>query len=130
MSRSGTESYESIPALTGLDLEESYVLDVFVLETSVVFTLDLVLTPGNGEYALPRPGEQHCFRRARIEINDARSVRWVTKIMRAFRDSTGEADYGCIDSWLLDGDLAVISGDWGVLEVEGGAVRLELDESR
>jgi hypothetical protein len=130
MTGSGATSYEGIPALTGLDLEESYVLDLAVIETSLVFALDLVLTPKHEEYTSPRPGEQHCFRRARIEINDARSGRWFKKIMRAFRDSSGEADYGSIDSWLIDGDLAVISGDWGVLEVDGGAVSLELDESR
>lgn len=130
MPRSGAVSYEDIPALTGLDLEESYVLDIAVLETSLVLTLDLVLTSEHEGYTSPRPGEQHCFRRARVKISDARSVRWVKKIMRAFRDSSGETDYGSIDSWLLDGDLAVISGDWGVLEVNGGAVSLELDESR
>jgi hypothetical protein len=129
MTPSGSTSYERIPALSGLDLGDSYVLDVVVLETSVVFAVDLVLTPEHGEYTQPRPGEQYCFRRARIEINDARSVRWVKQIMRAFRDSSGEVDYGSIDSWLLDGELTVISGDWGVLEVSGGVVSLELGES-
>jgi hypothetical protein len=130
MTESDGASYQSIPALTGLDLEESYILDVDVHDTSLVFKLDLVLRPEHPEYTLPRPGEQHCFRRARIEIVDARSVRWVEKIMQPFRDSSGEVDYGSIDSWLLHGDVAMIAGDWGVLAVEGGAVRLKFEQSR
>lgn len=119
---------ENRSALAGLYLQDSYVLAIAKQDSSVVFTMDLALAPEHSHYQPPRPGEYHCFRRARIKLVQARSARFVEESMRAFHDATGEVDYGTIDSWVVRGELTRISGDWGVLEVEGGTITVELDE--
>ncbi|HWF74447.1 MAG TPA: hypothetical protein VG186_13950 [Solirubrobacteraceae bacterium] len=127
MTESTPRSYETIPELAGVYLEDSYVLDVHAAEHSVQFDLDLVLTPQHPAYHDPRPGEQYCYRRGRILIAGARSVRWVRRAMQAFRDASGEVDYGSIDSWYLDGEISHIAGDWGELEVDNGEVKVVLE---
>jgi hypothetical protein len=59
-------------------------------------------------------------------IEGARSVRWVSRTMQEFRDATGEADYGSIDSWYLEGEVSHIAGDWGEVEIDDGNVKLVL----
>jgi len=120
-------TYDQLPPLSAVYLEDSYVLGVSTDDKSVQFDLDLVLTPEHPAYSEPRPGEQYCYRRAKVTIVSARSVRWIRQTMRPFRDATGEADYGSIDAWSLDGDISHIEGDWGELEVAGGAVRVLLE---
>ena len=121
-------SKTDIPALAGFRLEDSYVLDLVTLDTAVVFVVDLAITPEHPEYQQPGAGEQLSFRRARLEVSGARTVHWVERVMRGFTDATGEVDFGCIDSWRLKGELSVITGDWGVLEIDGGTVVVELLE--
>ncbi len=107
-------------------LEDSWVLGIKTDERSVEFRLELVLTPEHPAYHDPLPGERYCYRRAKVTIENPRSVRWVSVDMRPYRDATGEVDYGSIDAWSLEGDVSHIEGDWGELEVAGGNVRVLL----
>lgn len=120
-------SYEPLPALSDVYLEDSYVLGIESDDRSVRFSIDLALTPEHPAYESPPPDEQYCYRRARISIDDARSVRWRRKTMQPFTDATGEVDYGSIDSWTLDGDVSHVEGEWGEVEVAGGDVSVALD---
>jgi hypothetical protein len=119
-----TAYHRVVPELTEVYLEDSYVLALRASANSLEFDVDLVLTPKHPEYRAPRPDEQHCFRRARITIDDAKSVHWVNVNMRPGKDATGEVDFGSIDVWSVNDGLSHIEGNWGDVDVEGGRVQL------
>lgn len=118
--------YEELPALSGVYLEDSYVLAIELSQRDLVIELDAVLTPAHPAYRDPRPDEQYCFRRARIRVRDAESMRWVTQTMQPFRDATGEADYGSIDTWQIEDDVSRLTGEWGEIEFVDGVVTFEV----
>jgi hypothetical protein len=122
--------YDTLPALSAVYLEDSYVLDVVTGDQSVELELDLVLTEQHPAYREPRRSDQYCYRRACISIDNPMSVHWIRRTMRPFRDVTGDVDYGSIDVWRTEGNVNHIEGDWGELEIIGGQVRviLETDE--
>ena len=68
MTTGSPASYESIPALSAVYLEDSYVLGIDSDDRSVRFSIDLVLTPEHPDYRSPGPDEQYCYRRAHIAI--------------------------------------------------------------
>lgn len=52
--------YSQFPGLTGVYLEDSYVLGIAEAPGQLTFKLDAVLTPESPAYHPPQPGEQYC----------------------------------------------------------------------
>lgn len=112
------EYQDAFADLAAIYLEDSWVLDVTPIEHGVVFRLDAVLTPDHYRYQ-PGPGEQHCYRRARLTVASAKRSKLHRSEAPAATDASGELDFGNIDVFIpveWDGEAAwEMSGDWGEL---------------
>ena len=104
--------YKSFPGLTGVFLEDSYVLGIS--ESSgqvVVFRLDAVLTPQHSAYHSPRPFEQYCYAKGSLIFPDVTRVQWLRRDSSHYTHASGEEDLGNIDIFTVDGDGFVAEGD-------------------
>ena len=110
-------SYSELPGLENVYLEDSFVLDIEESSDKLVFELDAVLTPAHPSYAPPRPDEQYCYRRARLQFKTD-SVSWLARSQSRFRDAAGEEDLGNIDVFTADCGHYHLEGDWGTVEIE------------
>ena len=118
-------SYPEIAQLSGLLLEESYVLDIEARPGLVRFELDIVLTPEHPQYLSPSAEEQHCFRRGRMEFLRVRRVVWADQGAPPARDAAGEVDFGNIDSFTWNDLGYELEGSWGRMEVQAEEVVLD-----
>lgn len=121
-------AYTALPQLSGLLLEESYVLGIEARPTSVRFVLDLVLTREHPRYADPVPGEQYCFRRGHIEFVGVRRLLWTAQGAPPARDASGELDYGNIDLFNASEIGYELEGTWGRMEVQADDVLAALED--
>lgn len=112
-------SYDhEFPALAGVHLEDSFVLDISDTADSLTFSLDAVLRPCHPRYRDPRLGEQYCYRHADLVFENVSRLDWITRTGRSFTDATGEADLGNIDSLTHNGNHYELTGDWGEVHRE------------
>jgi hypothetical protein len=122
--------FEAFDALTGVSLEDSWVLDVRASDGDCVFRLDLVLTPEHAAYHSPKPGEQHCYVPATLRIAASDAMSFQRGQGQPARDATGESDYGHIDTFVpvdWEGrDAWMLTGDWGELLVAAPEVTVAL----
>jgi hypothetical protein len=92
-------NYYEIPLLSNFYLEDSYVLAIDEGVNSLVFELEAVLTEKHSKYEKPRDGEQYCYRRVSLRFLKIDSLEWLDRKLLVFSDSSGESDYGNIDSF-------------------------------
>lgn len=113
------EYQDAFEDLADIYLEDSWVLEVSPTEQVATFRLDAVLTPDHPRYQPPAPGEQHCYRRARLSVASSKRSTLHRSDAPPATDASGEVDFGNIDVFTLvdwDGDIAwEMSGDWGDL---------------
>lgn len=121
-------SYDQLPELEHVYLEDSYVLDIKEKPLSLEFLLELVLTENHPDFSPPEPDEQYCYRRAWLVFPGLQGVRWLNKTMKPYTDATGSTDYGNIDVLIAENGKYRIEGDWGIVEVESSAPTLKLIE--
>ena len=121
--------YENLPGFDTYVLEESWVLDVTARPGSVVFRLDLVLTPEHPRYKLPHPGNNLFYLDGQLVFEEVTDLEWVAQGGPPAIDATGEIDYGHIDTMTWDSGLYELQGDWGEMRVRARAARLVLDDS-
>ena len=119
--------YRQFPGLSGVYLEDSYVLAIDESHDRLTFKLDAVLTPESPAYHAPLPGEQYCYAMANLIFPEVETIEWLTRSDRQYTDATGEADLGNIDTLDVDGDSVVVEGDWGRVRVCGSQPYFELE---
>lgn len=112
-------NYYEISLLSNFYFEDSYVLAIHETIDSLTFELDAVLTERHPRYKKPREGEQYCYRKISLQFLNANSVEWSDRKLVAFSDSSGEVDYGNIDSFVRGDDFYMLSGDWGRVIIKG-----------
>jgi hypothetical protein len=120
--------YWSLPALSGVYLEESYVLAISQTENSLALALDAVLTPDHPAYHPPRAGERYCYERGLLTFDDVVAVEWTSRSSQAYSDATGEKDLGGFDALVVTKEGFIAEGDWGRVVITGPFPRFELDE--
>lgn len=115
----GIVDYWDLTGFGSLYLEDSWVLDVRVTPGSILMECDLVLRPENLLYREPAPGEQYCYRRARICFTSVVSIDWREHPAEntVARDATGQRDYGSFDSFTATPPEYHLSGDFGVMDI-------------
>jgi hypothetical protein len=64
--------YEDVPGFESLYLEDTFVLDVRVTPSSVVFEVEVVLLQAHRLYSEPSAGERYCY--SRLSIKTQRST--------------------------------------------------------
>ena len=119
-------SYEDLPGLDVVYLEDSFVLAIRESPHELVFELDAVLTPRNPAYTSPPENEQYCYRRGRLIFRSA-DITWLARSEVLYTDASGEEDLGIIDVFTAHGRRYHLEGDWGSVEIEtDGQPRFEL----
>ena len=124
------DDYSSLPGLGAVVLEDSYVLGIEAGPGSLVFRLDLRLTPDHPLHRPPLPHEWACFRHAVLSFPAVRSLVWSDQGTPPARDATGEIDFGSVDTFTRVGSVSCLTGDWGRIEVTSAAtpvIRIETD---
>ena len=111
-------SYESIPGLEHVYLEDSWVLGVFESAASLSFDLEAVLTEQHPQWEPRKPGEQYTYRRLWLTFPNVRRVEWLDRGGPPAVYATGERDWGIIDTFAADADTYELTGDWGHVRVE------------
>ena len=120
-------NYHEIPMLSGVYLEDSYVLAVREYDCQCVFELDVVLKEDHPSYRPPHAGEQYCYKKASLIFSGASYVEWICKSFIQFFDAAGENDYGNIDSFTIDGNCCSLDGDWGSVKIVCSSIELSFD---
>lgn len=110
-------SYDTLPALAGVYLEDSYVLGIEEGPHSLAFRLEAVLTPEHPRYRAPRPGEQYCYVNAELAFSPASRIEWIARTGTSYRDATDEEDQGNIDYLESESGAYHLGGDWGEIRV-------------
>lgn len=120
--------YTKFPGLSGVYLEDSYVLEIIEEPARLSFKLDAVLTPESPAYRDPKPGEQYCYAAGRLTFPALVSVHWIKRTNQKFTDATGEQDLGNIDVLRRDADSYVAEGDWGEVHIHSSEPQFELEQ--
>lgn len=120
-------SYEDLPGLRNVYLEDSFVLDVEVGKSDVSFRLEAVLRENHPDYERPKTGEQYCYRLGVLRFPGLREVQWIRRTMRSSTDASGSTDLGNIDELVEESPGHFrISGDWGEMTVDSQSPVLSL----
>jgi hypothetical protein len=111
--------YEKLPGLEHIYLEDSFVLACIESESEIVFSLDLVLTPGHERYTPAKPNEQHCYRSGKLIFRNPTAVTWSRKDFNdPSIDASGQIDFGAIDSMALEDGVYRLVGSWGAVTIK------------
>lgn len=112
-----TRNYTTYPELSGLYLEDSYVLEIAESPTEIRFKLEAVLTRAHPAHHDPLPGEQHCYAHGNLIFPEVIRTNWIARSFRQFPDATGSLDYGNIDSLTNNNGAFIAQGDWGRVRI-------------
>lgn len=110
-------SYEELPGLDVVYLEDSFVLAIREGPHELMFELDAVLTPRSPAYAPPPEDEQYCYRRAKLIFRGA-DITWLARSEARYTDASGREDLGNIDVFTAQGQRYYLEGDWGSVQIE------------
>jgi hypothetical protein len=116
--------YYEISGLEHIYLEDSFVLKIEEWDDRLEFLLDLVLTEKHSQYTSPTDDEQYCYKKAFLVFKKCDAINWIEKGENSFFDSSGETDYGNIDSLTQEGKNYHLSGDWGEVKLVTDQIEL------
>ncbi len=116
--------------LSNIYLENSYVLAVDERENSLVFELELVLGENHTKYKKPLPGQMYCYIRVLLRFLNVESLEWISRRFMAYEDSSGDIDYGNIDSFVVLENGYKLAGDWGEVIIKGQHLEVAIDDLR
>lgn len=80
-----------MPEFATYVLEESFVLDVVARPGSVMFRLEVVLTPEHPAYEAPEPGIYLCYRPGSLRFEGVTALEWVAQGAAPATDASGES---------------------------------------
>ncbi|BBZ06298.1 hypothetical protein MDOR_04670 [Mycolicibacterium doricum] len=118
--------YSQFPGLTGVYLEDSYVIGIAEAPGQLTFKLDAVLTPESPAYHPPQPGEQYCYALGTLTFAGASRIEWERRTTARYTDADGEEDLGNIDIVAVDGEALLVEGDWGRVRIVGAQPQFEM----
>lgn len=125
---SGVNDYREVSRLAVYHLEESYILDIQAHPGLLACEMDLALHIDHPLHSPHSPEERHCYRRGRLEFSQVSDLHWVDQGTPPARDATGELDYGSIDSLEMEGNLYVMTGDFGRISVTASDLSIRLHD--
>jgi len=117
----------NIPA--GISFEGSYVLKLEIAPYSLTLAMDFELLPEHPAYSHPQSGERGCFRHGTLKIVKFSKLTWNASGLAPATDANQEIDWGCLDEFSGSNCGWNLAGDWGAINIEGGALEIALDSS-
>ncbi|BAN46029.1 hypothetical protein [Metapseudomonas resinovorans] len=121
-------NYYELSSLNNIYLEDSYVLEIEEKENTLIFKLEAVLTENNPSYTPPRAGEQYCYSKATLGFYGIHLIKWLERNRKEFPDKTEKNDYGNIDIFRIEDGTYILSGDWGVVEIDCDSIEFKLEK--
>ncbi|SFA84268.1 hypothetical protein SAMN05216266_101786 [Amycolatopsis marina] len=109
--------YTAVSSLTGLYLEDSFVLQLLEEPNTVKFRLEAVLTAAHPLYRDPKPGERYCYAEGWLVFAGASRIEWVRRSEQQYIDASGDGDLGNIDYLKQENDHWLVGGDWGEMRI-------------
>ncbi|GAA0638075.1 hypothetical protein GCM10009547_48080 [Sporichthya brevicatena] len=120
--------YWEIPALAGIYLEDSWVLAIRATPGMLEVELEVVLREQHPNYAPPRTGEQYCYQRGRLSFASVSELYWTAQGAPAATDTSGQEDYGSIDTLEFEESRYSLIGDFGRISLVAQTPSLSWDE--
>jgi hypothetical protein len=109
----GLIPYGELPGFAEVYLEDSWVLAVRATPARIEFDMEFVLREGHPLYEPPSSGEQYCYHRGRLTIDNVKSLNWTDQGSPPAVDASGELDFGNIDALFVGGGQVRAEGLWG-----------------
>lgn len=115
----------------GIDLNDSFVLSWSVGEGRLTFEIEASIWPDSPFYDPPLPGEHTCYKRAQLEFDGFQAIDGFKPIERTESsvDPDGSRDFGNIDELEDTKNGFRICGDFGSVEIVGGAMKFTINTS-
>ena len=120
---------EEFDALTGVYLEDSWILEVAPRVDGVAFRIEAVLTPEHSRYQQPRPNEQYCYRAGWLDVHSKKPVELQLSGSTPAISADDSTDMGNIDRFTFEeaDNRWEMEGDWGIARFSGPVVTLIFD---
>ncbi|GAB2922105.1 hypothetical protein [Streptomyces sp. NPDC058869] len=118
--------YRKVSRLAVYHFEESYVLDIQARPGLLALEIDLALNVDHPQYRPASPGERHCYRTGTLQFSHVVDLSWVDQGTPPAKDATGELDYGTVDCLEVEGNLYVMTGDFGRISVTASDLSIRL----
>lgn len=117
--------WKEMKEFAGIDLNDSFVLSWNYGKQNILIELEASVWPESKHYKALKCGEYTCYRKAIIEVTNAKSVEGMLKQESAepIIDPDGSEDYGNIDSLSVINGCFNITGAFGNVSVEGGELK-------
>lgn len=104
---------EYLPEFAGAYLEDSYFMGMVCEGADLHFEMLFALTTDHPEYALPLPGEQHCYRRGKLVFaNPSASEIKPKRGASILRDPDGTLDLGSIELHRTKTGAILVVTEW------------------
>jgi hypothetical protein len=110
-----------------ISFSNSHILQLRVEPYAIFLSMDFVLSPSHSSFQPPQPKEWACFRKGILGISGFKHLTWDAKGTPPARDAAGELDWGCLDEFTHTNNGWHLAGDWGIIEIIGGDLNIELD---
>ncbi|MBU6953255.1 hypothetical protein [Hahella sp. HN01] len=120
--------WSQIEIFKGIDLNDSFVLNWDQDGDSLVFDLDASIWPESEYYSKPVEGEYACYRKATLIFTNVKNISGLRNIESVIPtiDPDGSIDYGEIETFCLTSSGFKLSGDFGLVTIQGGEFTFEI----
>lgn len=118
--------YYRLPQFENIYLEDSFVTGIYELDGTLVFNLEVILTEPHPKYYKPLEGEMYCYKKAKLLFSNVTNTKWEQVRMLPSIDTNNEVDFGNIDKFVFNNSEYYLTGCWGEVTIECGAVDLFL----
>jgi hypothetical protein len=118
----GSRLNMNLPA--GIIFEDSYVLKLEITPYSLDLTMDFELLREHPAYIDPKKGERACFKHGTLKIVKFTKLTWSVSGLAPATDANQEIDWGCLDEFSVSNCGWRLAGDWGAIDIEGGALEI------
>lgn len=107
-----------------ISFEDSYVLSINAAPYNIVLEVDFALLPGHEFYSQPRQDESEYFFKGQLRVDGFDRILWSATKFSPSEDAAGDIDFGTFDEIIYSNNLLKLVGDWGELEITGGALSI------
>lgn len=120
--------WRAIDLFKGIDLNDSFVLDWNQKVDQLTFEIEASIWPDSKYYRTPKSDAYTCYRRASLIFASIKSCTGLlaTEDVQATNDPDGSKDYGNIDSLESHDGSFTITGEFGVVVIQGGELRFDV----
>jgi hypothetical protein len=107
--------------------EESYVLEVIEGINSIIFIIEAALTEDNPYYTIPIDNEAYCYKNIKLIFDNVHNHKWIIPFSnKKIKSADLIEDIGTIDLFQFDKNQYVLGGEWGKIEINSAAPKIEL----